>query len=259
MINDTSRPLILIGSNSALFFLQDLCDELGINIAGIIDSDYYSNTAQLSGIPVIDTEQVFDNAEQLAHYKANYNFFLATNWFPLGIGRDRESEKRKRLMQVIDQFDLPCISLVSPDARIQKTTQIGKCVLVDAFVYISANNIIDDYVTFQTGSGIGYHNHVQRNVVFQRWAGMMHKSTVGEDAYIGLNVQIFGDGLTIGRGTIIHPCIAIRRDTSENEIVSLVGKDLRKTYMFYTEEDIDQRLQFVQEKHDNFANLFKNT
>ena len=81
-VNDNSKPLILIGSNSKMFFLQDMCDELNITIAGIIDNDYYGNTKEINGIPVIDTELNFNDPDQLEYYKNNYNFFLAVNWHP---------------------------------------------------------------------------------------------------------------------------------------------------------------------------------
>lgn len=254
-INDNTKPLILIGSNSALWFIQDMCDRLGITISGIIDSDYFGNTAQLHNIPVVDTELSFEDPVKLAHYKENYNFFLVTNWFPAGIA-DRDADKRRRLMSIIDQFDLPCITLIDPDTRVQKSTKIGKNVLIDAYVYISANNIIGDYVTFQTGSGIGYNNRVGRNCVFQRWSGMMNNSTMADDVYVGLNAQIFGYGLYIAKGTVLQPCMAVKRDTVENEVIGLAGKDLRKIYMFYTDVDVLERVEYVKQKHKRFIDGF---
>ena len=38
-INDKSKPLVLLGSNAALYVISDICAEHGINIAGVLDSD----------------------------------------------------------------------------------------------------------------------------------------------------------------------------------------------------------------------------
>jgi hypothetical protein len=230
-INDNSKPLILIGSNSALFLIQDICDQYDIKIHGIIDSDYYENTAEVGGIPVIDTELSFNNATKLANYKENFNFFLATNWQP---DRDpiseRDRNKRKMLMALIDQFDLPCISLVDRTAIIQKTNVIGKSVFIDALVYISAQNIIEDFVGIYANAKIGYKNIIKRNSVFQRSSGCMHMTTVEENVYFSLHVGVFVSNITFGEGTVIHPCLCMGRGTEKNELVSLGGKDLRRIY-----------------------------
>jgi serine acetyltransferase len=235
MINDNTKPLILIGSNSALFFLQELCEQHNIDLAGIIDSDYYGNTDQLEGIPVIDSETSFDNPDKLEYYKNNYNFFLATNWTSgTSATHQRNFKKRKQLIEIIETKQLPCISLVDNSARVHKSNVIGKNVLIDALVYISPKNIIGDYTSFYASTMIGYHNVIGNSAVFQRHAGIMHYNNVGDDVYIGLHSQICGDNLNISSGTVVHPCMAIKRSTTENELISLAGRDLRKVYPYFS-------------------------
>ena len=234
-VNDNSKPLILIGSNSKMFFLQDMCDELNITIAGIIDNDYYGNTKEINGIPVIDTELNFNDPDQLEYYKNNYNFFLAVNWHPYAdpvIKRNRQ--KRKYLMDLLDQLDLPCINLVHKTARIQKTTVLGKNVLVDAYVNISAENVVEDYVSFFSYAIVGANNTIKRNSVFQRKTGLMHNTVVEQDVYFDLNVNVFVSNVTFGHSTVIQPCLSLGRGTSVGEMVSLVGKDLRRVYQVPT-------------------------
>jgi len=55
----------------------ELCEELGIVVAGLLDNDYWGNTAELGGVKVLDTEKNIDQ------YLNNYNFFCATNWNPI--------------------------------------------------------------------------------------------------------------------------------------------------------------------------------
>lgn len=243
MINDNSKPLVLIGSNASLWLLKDMCEQHGIQIHGIIDDNYFGNTDSLEGIPVIDTECALEaDPSKLEHYKQNYNFFLATNYVPsttpaLKTQLENNTEKLRRLRNFIDRFDLPCISLVDQSARVHPSCVIGKNVIVDAMCYFCANNHIEDYCSFFAGTMIGYHNVIQRGTVFQRRSGTMHYNTFGRDVYVGLHSQISGERLTIADGTIIHPCLCVRRSTKEGETISLAGRDLRKIYYFYTMED----------------------
>ena len=234
-INNKTKPLILIGSNSKMFFLKDVCEELDITIAGIIDNDYFGHTASIDDIPVVDTESSFHDPQRLAFYKNNYNFFLATNWSPY---KDpiaaRNREKRFRLMSLIDQYDLPCISLVDPSARVQKTTKIGKSVFIDSFAYISAHNVIEDYAQIFAMVGIGVGNTLGKNSVMQRRAAIMHNTVLQENAYFELGVNVYVSDVIFAKNTVIHPGIIMGRGTVENELVSLVGKDLRRVYSSYT-------------------------
>ncbi len=234
-INDNSRPVIFIGSNSALFLLIDLCQQQNITIHGIIDGDYWGNTDAIEGIPVIDSEASFQDADKLDYYKSNFNFFLATNWLPdRNDVQIRNREKRQRLIDVIESYQLPCISLIDDSARVHPSNKIGRNVTVDALCYISPKNIIGDYTSIFAGTMIGYHNVMGRSVVFQRMAGIMHYNHVGDDVYVGLHSQICVNEVSIGSGTVIHPCMAIKRDTTENELISLAGRDLRKVYPYYS-------------------------
>lgn len=235
-INNNSKPLIFIGSNSALVFLIEVCEQHDITIAGIIDNDYYGNTAELEGLPVIDTEESFKDPEVLDSYKKQYNFFLATNWLSdTDAVSTRNRDKRKKLIELIDHFEIPCISLIDKDARVHKSNQIGKNVLIDALSYISPKNVIGDYTSIFAATMIGYNNTIGRSCVFQRHSGIMHNNIVEDNVYFGLHSQDSCGGLTIRRGTVIHPCIMIRRNTDQDEVISLAGKELRRVYSAFTE------------------------
>jgi hypothetical protein len=238
MVNDNSKPLVFVGSNSALIFLTDICEQHGIEVAGIIDSDYYGIEDTVDGIPVIDTEESLTVPACLDYYKQHYNFFLATNWLPdPDPVQTRNRQKRDRLMSLIDQYDLPCITLIDDRAHVHKSNQFGKNIVVEAFCYISPNNIIGDYCEFFAHATIGYKNNIGRNIVFQRHAGLMHHASIEDNVYVGLHSQIFGNNLTIAQGTVIHPCMALKRSTKTDELISLAGKDLRRVYNKYTIED----------------------
>lgn len=246
MINDNTKPLIFIGSNWDLWLLIEACEMHNITIHGIIDSDYYGNTADFDGIPFIDTEASFDDPEKLEYYKQNFNFFLATNWLPRGYDpstfnsldasvTNRNKEKRHKLIDIIEKYDLPCINFVDPTARIHKTAILGKNIFVDALCYLAPKSVIGDFTNLFCGAGIGINTKVGKSCVFQRHSGTMNHLTIGDEVFFGLHAQAPKDGAQIRNGTTIHPCLMVLRDTQENEEVSLVGKDLRRVYHLHQE------------------------
>jgi len=238
MINDNSRPVIFLGHNSALFMLTDICKQHGIDIAGIIDSDYFGNTAELDGVSVIDTELVFEDPSRLEYYKNNFNFFVATNTVSnQDATTKRNNEKRKHLIDVIERYELPCITLIDNRAHVHESNQIGKGIFIDAFCYIAPKNILGDFGQYWAACMISHDNKIGRNVTWQRHSGIMSYNTVGDDVYVGLHSQIPADKVTIASGTTIHPCMALKRSTQPNELISLAGKDLRRTYHYYTIEE----------------------
>jgi hypothetical protein len=236
LINNNSRPLIFLGSNAALWFITDICNRRHIKVHGIIDSDYFGNKDDLEGIPVVDTELAFADPDKLKYYKENFNFFLVVNWTGQKDSvHARDFKKRLQFIELIEKYDLNCISLVDPTSVVHHTNVIGKNVLIDSFCYISAHNEIGDFTNIYAYAAIGHHNMIGRNCVIQRQSGVHMHNTLEENVYVGLSTQVFGDHLTLGTGTIIHPCLAVNRSTKANETVSLAGKDLRRIYPFIQE------------------------
>ena len=238
MINDNSRPLILVGSNSALFYIKDVCKNFDIKIAGIIDNDYYGNTEELEGIPVIDTELSFEDPEKLKYYKENYHFFCATNYLPdRKEVHKRNFNKKLYLIEIIDRLDLPCISLIDKGAFVHDTCKIGKSVFIETLTYIAGYNNIGDYTRVYAFTITGHHNEIGRNCVLQRKSGVYDYDTLEDNVFVGMHSQIAGENITLKKGTQVHPFICLRRSTAENEVISLAGKDLRKVYITFSEAD----------------------
>ena len=227
--NDASRPLIFLGSSVNISKLADVCTLTGIKIAGIIDNDYWGNTEQISGIPVIDTETVFHDPDRLAHYQQNYNFFCATNWSPeLDAGTTRNREKRARLIDMIDDLELPCISLVDPLSRVASTAKIGRDVYIDAFALIESHCEVHDHATVFAYVGLGHHSRLMRNSVIQRHCSIGGDMTFEPDVFIGIGVRALKTGATFGRGTFVHEAVYIRRGTIPGEIVKQGGDNMSR-------------------------------
>jgi acetyltransferase-like isoleucine patch superfamily enzyme len=224
-----NRPLIFLGSNLAIEIFSEICAENNIEIHGIIDSDYYSNTEKLCGIPVIDSEASFSDPVKLKYYKENFNFFCAVNWLPmLDPIATRNRIKRQHLIDLIDQYELSCINIIDRRAKVSKTAKLGKGIFVAEFTTIEPNSTINDFTNIWTQSIIGHDSKIGRNCVIQRDRFMCGNVTLEDNVYLSMQVSLFKSKSVISSGTVIQECIYLRRSTRPNEVVSLNSGNLKR-------------------------------
>lgn len=218
-INDTSKPLIFLGSNSALYILSEVCEIVGIKIAGIVDKDYYGNTPSICDIPVIGSEDTFfDNVDN----RTNYNFFCATNWIPIKHPvHERNKNKRIYLLELIQNFKLHCISIVDPSAKISKNATIEEGVFIDSYVRLEPKVHVGKFSNIMYNTLIGHHTKLGTNCVVQRCCVITGGCVLNDNLYVSVACKLLKPGATFGANTFIHEGIYLRRGTIENEIVSL--------------------------------------
>lgn len=212
-----------------MYLYLEICQDYGIDIAGIVDGDYFGNTETYCGLPVIDTELAFDDPEKLKYYKENFNFFCATTWTPMPDPITvRNREKRLRMIDLIDQLELPCISLVGKKAHVSSYAKIGKSCFVADLSYIEPRVVLDDYVNIYGMSYIGHSASIGRNSLVQRKCVITCDICVEDNVYIAAMVSAFKEKTRISTGTFVHECVYINRGTIKNEIVSLEGENMRR-------------------------------
>ena len=228
-INDNSKPLVFLGTNYAMYKLAEVCEQYDITVAGIIDKDYWGNTKTICGIPVIDSEDVFNDSDKLANYRKNYNFFCATNWIPTNDPiSNRNRNKRMYLLDLIDQLELNCISLVDNMASLSKHAIIGKGVFLDAFTLVEPEVIVGDFSNIYSYSGLGHNTKFGRNCVVQRHCSIAGDCTFEDNVFLGTAVKALKTGAVFGEGTFIHEGIYIRRGTVASEVVSITGVNQKR-------------------------------
>jgi acetyltransferase-like isoleucine patch superfamily enzyme len=228
-INDVSKPLVFLGSNWNMFQLTELAEDVGITIAGILDSDYYGNTEKIGGYPVIGSEDILNDGVVCEKYRNKYNFFCATNWAPMQeSGAKRSLEKRQKYIGLIKEKKLNCISLIDPSAKVSRHAIIGKNVFVDAQVYVEPECIIEDFVRIYFLNVIGHGSVLRKNATLQRRCILAAKVTLEEDVYFGPSVIALKTNAVFGKGTFIHECIYIKRNTLPGEIVSLESENQKR-------------------------------
>ena len=228
-INDSTKPLIFLGSNQAMLMLKEVCDEVGITVQGIIDSDYFGNTNNICGIPIIDSEESFNDPVKLAFYQKHFNFFCATNWSPeQNLIRQRNKDKRHRLINLVDSLQLPCISLVDPKANVSQYATIGKGVFIDAMCNVEAGVELHDYVNVMWACGIGHGTVVERNCTLQRQCWTGGNCYFEHDTFLGIGVKALKYGARFGARTWIQELVYIKRGTVADDVVGLASSNQRR-------------------------------
>ena len=218
MYNDTSLPLIFLGSNSNIYKLKELAESVGIQVLGIIDNDYHGQ-GYYKHIPVIGTE------EDLQSYK-DCQFICATNWTP-DAASTRNKIKRARQLGLLQDLQLPLATLVSPLSSVSKHSKIAPGTAVYGYatiepeVVVGAHSLIYDYVI------VGHESNIAHNVVLQRQVLITSLVTVEQDVYFGLCSKAGRSLTTVAASTFVHPNVMLLRSTTPNEIISLAS---RKTY-----------------------------
>lgn len=216
--NDSSLPLVLLGSNSNILKLVELAESCGVTVEGIIDDDYHGQ-GQYKGIPVIGQEQDILNF-------ADRQFLCATNWTP-DPGSARNREKRIRHLTLINQHRLTLATLVSPLAAVSRFSTIMSGTIVYPFASVEPEVVVGQHSILYDYSIVGHESRVGNNVVLQRHTLVTSLVTVENNVYMGLCSRACRSYTTISNGTFVHPNIMILRGTELNEVVSLAG---RKTY-----------------------------
>lgn len=209
--------------------LKEICEDYNIKIHGIIDNDYHNSGKEFCGIPVIDTEKSFEDPDRLSFYKTNFNFFCATNWIPeKNTVQERNRQKRNNLINLLDQYQLPVISLVDNKANVSKYATIGHGVFIDAMCNIEPDVVVDDYVWIGWSSGIGHGTRIERNCVIQRqvWTGgFCHFEP---ECFVGIGAKTLKTKARFGKGTWIQEMVYIKRGTVPGEVVGLDGTNTRR-------------------------------
>ena len=228
MTNDTTRPLVFIGSNSNIFKFQELVEDCGYNLVGIVDDDYYDQKQYL-GIPVIAREA--DLVEEREHWK-HYQFVCMTNWYPDQHDPivQRNRDKRTRQIQLLEQQQFTLATIISPRAQVSRRAKVGGGSIIDSFSVLDPGAEVGKHTLIYDHVILGPSSRVGNDCVLQRYAGVAGETTVGDGSYLSMNSGVLRVEVEVGAGTFIHPGIFILRGTEPNEVVSLAGRNLRKVY-----------------------------
>lgn len=216
-----NKPLIFIGSNSAITSFADAATRQGLTVAGILDKDYYGNTSHIKKIPVIGSEQeLLDPNNNLIN---DYDFFIATNWNPFF---QRDIDKRKYLIDLVETAGIKCINLIDPSVYVESDVELGHGIHIGYGCMIGFESRIDDFVQIHFHSALGHCTTVGKNTVIQRRCGVY--GIIGKNVFVGQATQIHSSRLlTIGDDAVIDQGLYLSRSVAQGERVSLTKDSIR--------------------------------
>ena len=221
-----TRPIIFLGSSVMIWEFLEVCDRTGQQPIGIIDKDYYGNTASIEGIPYIGAEDSMD----LEELKKDHDFFVGISALPPPYS-SRNKERRQMFIDLVDRFDLPCANIIDPDTRVYRGAKLGKGIFMAYTSVVGAYASVGDHTQMGGASGIGHHTVVGKNVIFQRQSGIISNAQVGNNVYFCIGARCLKpSGMIVGDNSLIHPGVTVMRDVECNEVISITGKNNKKIY-----------------------------
>ena len=210
-----TKKIIFLGTSVSMGIQIETAERMGYEITGIIDSDWFGNQDTFFEVPVIDSETIFETDP--THYQ-NVEFFICVNWDPTV--NPKGILKRKRFIDLVNRYQLPCTNLISDLAYISRFAKLGKNVFVGNATTIEPDCVIDDFVCIMNNVTLGHHSRIGSNSVMQRMSSL--KGTVGHDSYVGIGSMIFSPyGCAVGNNVDIGPGLYVSRDVKDNEQVRL--------------------------------------
>ncbi len=229
-MQDNKKPIVFLGSCSAMSMWDDCCKRSGQKIIGILDNDYWLNTDQVDGVNVIGTEQ---DIEHLLELREKYNFFVATNWDPSLLNGDiteRDNQKRQRLIQLVEEYELPLANIIDPSSVIHSNVQIDGGCYIGPMVSLETRVTIGKHTQMYAHCAFAHDVKIGSNCFFNRRVGAWG-CTIGNDVYFGPFSVYAGNyrNSHVAENAWIHPGIIVYgRPISEGEIVTI--KSQRRTY-----------------------------
>jgi hypothetical protein len=233
--------------------LATIADLNGIEVLGILDSQYYGNTDTICGIPVIGDERWLLNDDPRAKiYKETCDFFPGNyhdgqqrsptnNTNPDLTVLDNVSTVDLRLKRInlLDQSGVNVINLIHPDASVAglksrySNYKLGRGVQIHYGCAHGLDNVIlDDYTAFLAGNIIGHAVRVRRNTLVAP-ATFLHDCDIGENSVVGIYSKFNTlpkkkNVIKVGSNVTIWHSSEVKDDIPDNHIHTSDGRVLRK-------------------------------
>ena len=181
----------------------ELCELESIVISGIIDN--FINGSYL-GYPVLGTDA--DAAE----------LFKSYGKIPLIITPD-SPKKRSDLVEIYSRIGFNFTNLISSNSIISKSAVLGKGVLVNDKVNISANVKIGNFVRVNTMANVMHDSIIESFTTIAPNAVILGSVRIGISCYIGSNSTILPD-IIIGNNAVIGAGAVVTKDVEDNKIIA---------------------------------------
>ena len=136
--------------------------------------------------------------------------------------------KRKKYIDLIENNNLKCISLIDPSAKVSRHSVIGRGVFIDAQVNVEPEVVVGDFTRIYFLNIIGHNSKIGRNCVLQRRCILAASVHLEDEVYFSPSVIALKVNAQFGAGTFVHECVYLKRGTIAGEIVSIDGENQKR-------------------------------
>lgn len=191
--------VILVGGFHEII---ELCEECGFNVVGIFDNKlegYYC------GVPVIGKD---DDAEKM---------FLQYGHCKLIIVPD-SPVIREKMVQHYQSIGYGFATVISPNAHISKTAEIGEGTIIQSGVNVSSFTKIGRFCKLNSNCNVMHDNVIGDFATIAPNAVLLGRVSAGECAYLGANSTVLPD-IKIGSYSVVGAGAVVTHDVVERVIV----------------------------------------
>lgn len=176
----------------------ELCQACGFEIVGVVDFD--DHEAQRYHLPYLGDDDAF--LHQAERYKT----------CPLVISPDLPALRRK-IVSRYKAAGFSFASVISSDAVISPTAQLGEGVFIQSGVLISAQSVIGDFVRVNNSAQVFHESTIRAYTTLAPRTTVLGRVSVAESCYIGagaiiLPSRVIAEGVTVGAGAVVTKDVA---------------------------------------------------
>lgn len=216
------RPIIFLGASQSLPLFKRICELNNQPVLGVLDDDYAGNTADYEGTKVIGSELTynFQNAK-------DFLYFVSSSVVPVN---QRDRSKRLRLIELINQQNLECATIIHPSSEVYRSATINPGCYIGYNAAVTSNAVMMSHSQVHSHANLTHDCVLGINSALERLATIAGGVRIGNNVHIGMGTMLIKSGCTVGDNAVIHPGITVVRDVAENEVVSLAGGNTKRIY-----------------------------
>jgi acetyltransferase-like isoleucine patch superfamily enzyme len=241
---DIKRPLIFVGSRNLINDMAIAAEADGREVVGVLDKQFWGNQDWVGSgkIPVIGSEDWLLDADnvQAQQWLRTCDFIVASYWDggQHVAGSFDPGQVRLRQINMLEQSGANIINLIHPSASVDGLysrygdIKIGRGVFLNrGFIMVSAGITIGDHFVGEGEAGIGDGVTIGRNTIMSCHA-QLYQCSVGSNVYMGahsrVNIWHKKAPIIIGNNVTIFTNAEIIKDVPDGHMYTADGRILRK-------------------------------
>ena len=217
--------LIIIGTSYAAKQIYSMVTFHKLyEVVGFAVNKEFKTSDSFLDLPVYDLERLNEEVE------GDFGVFVAIQWSHL-------NADRRKAFEYCCLMGYKLVNIISPMAVVRSEITGRNC-LIDDFVIIKNDVIIEDNVCIKANAIISDYTHVESHAYIGLNAVVAGGATIGMQSFVGINASVL-DGTKIGRKCIVSSgCIARRNMPDFSRWVNDTDIIIKQ----YSEEEIEEKL-----------------